>query len=150
MRHADVIDCIADPCRHAATKFGTAASAETYVLATLRVMSQWLERPPVFVFPTIRILAAVPAASSFRRRNDTMPSIMVVVISATAFGTLALSFWLYMTPFSAAIKEAAASHSSLAFMFWFAGIIVLPLMLIYTSASYAMFRGGTSSSTAHH
>jgi cytochrome bd-type quinol oxidase subunit 2 len=149
MRHPDLIDCIADPCRHAAAKFGTAASAETYVIATSRVMSQWLGRPSIFAFPKIGILASVGAARSARRRNDRMPSIMVVVISAATFRTLALSFRPYKTPFSAAIKEAAASHSSLAFTFWFVDIIVFPLMLIYTAASYAMFRVRIRLSRAH-
>ncbi len=43
---------------------------------------------------------------------------MVALIFAAAFGTLAISFWPYMIPFSITIDAAAAPHSSLAFMFW--------------------------------
>ena len=56
---------------------------------------------------------------------------IVAIIFAAAFGTLALSFWPYMIPFSITIEEAAAPHSSLAFMFWGAGLFVFPLMLLY-------------------
>jgi cytochrome d ubiquinol oxidase subunit II len=39
------------------------------------------------------------------------------------------------------IEEAAALHSSLAFMFWGAGLFVFPLMLLYTATNYSVFRG---------
>ena len=44
------------------------------------------------------------------------------------------------------IAEAAAPHSSLAFMFRGAGLFVFPLMLIYTAISYSVFRGKVASS----
>jgi len=44
------------------------------------------------------------------------------------------------------IAEAAAPHSSLAFMFRGAGLFVFPLMLIYTAISYSVFRGKVTSS----
>ena len=46
-----------------------------------------------------------------------------------------------MLPFSITIEEAAAPRSSLAFIFWGAGIVVFPLMLLYTAISYTVFRG---------
>jgi cytochrome bd-type quinol oxidase subunit 2 len=38
------------------------------------------------------------------------------------------------------VEEAAAPHSSLAFMFWGEGLFVYPLMLTYTVISYRAFR----------
>jgi cytochrome d ubiquinol oxidase subunit II len=75
---------------------------------------------------------------------------MVALIFAAAFGTLAISFWPYMIPFSITIEEAAAPYSSLAFMFWGAGIIVFPLMLIYTVISYTVFRGKVKPTAGHY
>ena len=75
---------------------------------------------------------------------------MVALIFAAAFGTLAISFWPYMIPFSITIEEAAAPHSSLAFMFWDEGIIVFPLMLIYTVISYTVFRGKVRPTAGHY
>jgi hypothetical protein len=44
-----------------------------------------------------------------------------------------------------------APASALArFMFWFAGIIVFPLMLIYTAVSLAVFRGKADRAAAHY
>ena len=113
-----------------------------YALAeNLTVMRRWLERPYLFVFPAIGAVAALAAAASVRRRRDGMPFYMVALIFAAAFGTLAISFWPYMIPFSITIDEAAAPHSSLAFMFWGEGLFVFPLMLLYTAISYSVFRG---------
>jgi cytochrome d ubiquinol oxidase subunit II len=75
---------------------------------------------------------------------------MVALIFATAFGTLAISFWPYMVPFSITIEEAASPHSTLAFMFWGAGVFVFPLMLLYTAISYTVFRGKVRPTTGHY
>jgi cytochrome d ubiquinol oxidase subunit II len=113
-----------------------------YVLAeNLRVMSRWIERPYLLMLPVIGAAAALMAARSVRRRHDGVLFYMVAVIFAAAFGTLAISFWPYMIPFSVTIDEAAAPHASLAFMFWGEGLFVFPLMLIYAVISYSVFRG---------
>lgn len=80
-------------------------------------------------------------AFTVRRREDDLPFAMVVLIFLAAFGTLAISFWPYMIPFSITIEQAAAPHSSLAFMFWGEGLFVFPIMLLYTAISLTVFRG---------
>jgi cytochrome bd ubiquinol oxidase subunit II len=113
-----------------------------YALAeNLRVTHRWVERPYLFIFPAIGVIAALVAAASVRHRWDGVPYYMVALIFAAAFGTLAISFWPYMIPFSITIEDAAAPHSSLAFMFWGEGLFVFPLMLLYTVISYSVFRG---------
>ena len=122
-----------------------------YALAeNLQVMSQWLERPYLLVFPAIGVIAALVAAASVRHRRDGVPFYMVALIFVAAFGTLAISFWPYMIPFSITVEEAASPHSTLAFMFWGAGIIVFPLMLIYTVISYTVFRGKVKPTAGHY
>jgi cytochrome d ubiquinol oxidase subunit II len=122
-----------------------------YALAeNLQVMHRWLERPYLFIFPAIGMIAALVAASSVRRRRDGLPFYMVALIFVAAFGTLAISFWPYMIPFSITIAEGAAPHSSLAFMFWGEGLFVFPLMLLYTVISYTVFRGKVRSSEGHY
>ena len=122
-----------------------------YALAEkLQVTQRWLERPYLFVFPAIGVIAALLAAESVRSRRDEVPFYMVALIFATAFGTLAISFWPYMIPFSITIEEAAAPHSSLAFMFWGEGLFVFPLMLLYTVISYSVFRGKVKPTARHY
>ncbi len=55
-----------------------------------------------------------------------------------------------MIPFVITIDEAAAPHSSLAFMFWGEGLFVFPLMLLYTIVSYAVFRGKVRTTDGHY
>jgi cytochrome bd ubiquinol oxidase subunit II len=107
----------------------------------LRVVHRWLDRPYLFAFPAIGVVAAITLAHSVRNHRDGPPFTMVALIFAAAFGTLAISFWPYMIPFSITIEEAPAPHFSLAFMFWGAGLFVFPLMLLYTAISYTVFRG---------
>jgi cytochrome d ubiquinol oxidase subunit II len=123
----------------------------TYALAeSLPVMSRWLERPYLLVFPLVGALAAVALMASVRLRKDAVPFLMVALIFAAAFGTLAISFWPYMIPFAITIEDAAAPHSSLAFMFWGAGLFVFPLMLLYTAISLGAFRGKVGSTMQHY
>jgi cytochrome bd ubiquinol oxidase subunit II len=122
-----------------------------YALAeNLQIIGRWLERPYLFVFPAISVVAAAVAVASVRRRQDKWPFYMVILIFMSAFGTLAISFWPYMIPFVITVNEAAAPHSSLAFMFWGEGLFIFPLMLIYTAVSYHVFRGKVRSAAEQY
>ena len=107
----------------------------------LPIMHRWIDRPYLLVFPAIGGVAAWVLARSILRHDDRWPFRMVTLIFVSAFGTLALSFWPYMIPFAITIDSGAAPHSSLAFMFWGAGIFVYPLMLLYAVVGYRVFRG---------
>lgn len=116
----------------------------------LRVMNRWLERPYLFVFPVIGIAASIVLARSVRKHGDRAPFLMAALGFAAAFGTFAITFWPYMIPFSVTVDQAAAPHASLAFMFWGAGLFILPLMLVYTAISYRVFRGKTEAAASEY
>ena len=120
------------------------------LVENLPIMGRWLERPYLFIFPAAGIVAASMLAASVRQRRDGRPYYMVVLIFAAAFGTLAISFWPYMIPFAITVEQAAAPHSSLAFMFWGEGLFVFPLMLVYTAVNYWVFRGKLGSTAEHY
>jgi cytochrome d ubiquinol oxidase subunit II len=119
------------------------ALAFVFALASdLRVMNRWVESPWLIVFPAIGALATIALFSAWRkRRSEWQPYAMTTVIFFAAFLTLAGSFWPYMIPFSVTIQEAAAPPQSLSFMFYGAGIVVFPVVLIYTVVVYWIFRG---------
>jgi cytochrome d ubiquinol oxidase subunit II len=105
-------------------------------------MNRWVESPWLIVFPAIGALATIALFSAWRkRRSDGLPYAMAAVIFLAAFLTLAGSFWPYMIPFSVTIQEAAAPPQSLSFMFYGAGLVVFPVVLIYTVVVYWIFRG---------
>jgi cytochrome d ubiquinol oxidase subunit II len=57
-----------------------------------------------------------------------------------AFLTLAVMFWPYMIPYSLTVGDAAAPDASLKFLFY-GGIVVLPVIAVYTIGVYWVFRG---------
>ncbi|WP_027578825.1 cytochrome d ubiquinol oxidase subunit II [Bradyrhizobium sp. Ai1a-2] len=120
------------------------------LIENLPILQRWTERPYLFVFPAIGAAAALVLATSILRHDDYWPFHMVATIFVTAFGTLALSFWPYMIPSVITIEEAAAPHSSLAFMFWGEGLFVFPLMLLYIVIGYRVFRGKVGPMTDHY
>jgi cytochrome d ubiquinol oxidase subunit II len=122
--------------------FSFLAVAFVYALVLdLRIMNRWIERPYLLIFPTIGAVAAVFLVRGISDQNDGQPFRMTALIFLSAFGTLAISFWPFMIPFAVTIDQAAAPPSSLYFMFWGAGLFVLPLTLTYTGAVYRVFRG---------
>ena len=122
------------------------------LVENLPILHRWIDRPYLLVFPAVGAVAAAVLALSILRHNDHWPFYMVALIFMSAFGTLALSFWPYMIPNVITVNEAAAPQSSLVFMFWGCGLIVFPLMLIYTVVSYTVFRGkvGGAAGYGHH
>jgi cytochrome d ubiquinol oxidase subunit II len=120
------------------------------VVLDLGVMKLWLEKPFLFAFPGIGALACLGFVVALRRRYELMPFICAVLIFAAAFGTLATSFYPYMIPFSITVEDAAAPSSSLAFLFWGAGVFVLPITLTYTLAVYFVFKGKVSIEEGHY
>jgi cytochrome bd ubiquinol oxidase subunit II len=121
-----------------------------YALAEhLPILHRWIDRPYLFIFPAIGAIASIVLALSILRHNDRWPFYTVAVIFMSAFSTLALSFWPYIIPFVITIDEAAAPQSSLMFIFW-GGVIVFPLMLLYTVISYSVFRGKVGTTPEHY
>jgi cytochrome bd ubiquinol oxidase subunit II len=57
-----------------------------------------------------------------------------------------------LVPFSITIQEAeaAAPHQSLAFLFWGAGVFVLPVTLVYTLVVYFIFKGKVDPDAEYH
>jgi cytochrome d ubiquinol oxidase subunit II len=118
--------------------------ATAFVLALamhLNLMGRWLERPYLLIFPLVGAISSIGLLKSVQRRNDLAPFRYVALIFTAAFGTLACSFWPYMIPFALTAEQAASPKESLTFMFWGAGLFVMPLTLAYTFVVYRLFHG---------
>jgi cytochrome bd ubiquinol oxidase subunit II len=106
-----------------------------------RIAGALFSRSWGLIFPFIGLLAMVGVFASVRRRRDAWPFALTVVFFLAAFFTLAVMFWPYMIPYSITIADAAAPRASLSFLFWGAGVFVLPAIAIYTATVYWLFRG---------
>lgn len=109
--------------------------------SNLTVMGRWFDRPILFAVPCIGVCAVVALWRGVKSQRDNLPFAAIVLLFTCAYAMLAISSWPYLVPFSLTVEAAAAPHASLAFMFWGAGLVVYPLMLIYTICSYRVFRG---------
>jgi cytochrome d ubiquinol oxidase subunit II len=107
----------------------------------LPVMHRWLEVPVLALFPLIGVVACIVLYVAIRRRQSLVPFLCGLAIFAAAFATLAVSFYPYMVPFSITIADAVSPAESLSFMFWGAGVFVLPITMIYTIVVYFIFKG---------
>ncbi len=120
--------------------FLVAVFIQTFVL-NLPVLQRWTERPILFIFPSFGAVAFVAMANGVRRHDDRFLFPSAAVIFLAAFATLAVSFLPYIVPFSVTIADAASPDSSLRFLFWGGGLVVLPVTIVYTGIVYFIFRG---------
>jgi len=91
-------------------------------------------------FPALDVAALVGVIVGARARRDAMPFAFTTLFFVASYLTLGVMFWPYMVPYSVTVANAAAPDASLGF-FFFGGVIVLPMILIYTMGVYRVFRG---------
>jgi cytochrome d ubiquinol oxidase subunit II len=121
------------------------AALFTFALSShLRVLDRWRDDPRFLALPLLGGVAMVGVWLGTRWRRDGVPFAMAMLVVACAFATLGVSFWPYMIPYSVTVQQAAAPPQSLEFLFWGAGIVVFPVVLIYTALIYWIFRGKVS------
>ena len=110
-------------------------------VAALDVAERWWEPTWRWIFPALGTLAVVWLARGVRRRHDLAPFSGSCLLFFAAYASLLTSFAPYMIPFSVTIREAAAPETSLSFLFYGAGLFVLPVIMLYTIVVYRIFRG---------
>jgi cytochrome bd ubiquinol oxidase subunit II len=105
------------------------------------VMTRLIERPWAAGFFVIGLIALGGVLRGIARRRDAQPFAFTILFFLAAFGFLAATFWPYMIPYSVTVASAAAPDQSLSFLFWGAGVVALPVVLIYSVVVHAVFRG---------
>lgn len=97
-------------------------------------------RPWGLVFPAIGLLALLGIFVGVWKKRDGVPFAMTALFFLAAYLTLGVMFWPFMVPYAVTVAEAAAPEASLSFLF-VGGIVVFPVIVLYTSAVYWVFRG---------
>ena len=97
-------------------------------------------RPWGLVFPAIGVLALVGIFIGARQKRDGWPFAMTTLFFVAAFLSLGVMVWPYMIPYSITVAQAAAPEASLRFLFY-GGVVVLPVIAVYTIGVYWVFRG---------
>jgi cytochrome d ubiquinol oxidase subunit II len=102
--------------------------------------SHLLDRPWGFAFPALGVVALAGTVVGVRRKRDGVPFAMAAFFFIAAFLSLGVMFWPYMIPYAVTVADAAAPPASLRFLFY-GGIVVIPVIAIYTIGVYWLFRG---------
>jgi len=101
----------------------------------------WQARRWGLVFPVLGALALTGLAIGVhRKRHDGVPFAMTVIFFIAAYLTLGVMLWPYMIPYSITVAQAASPDVSLRFLFY-GGVVVLPVIAVYTIGVYWVFRG---------
>ncbi|MDM0071819.1 cytochrome d ubiquinol oxidase subunit II [Variovorax sp. J31P207] len=120
---------------------GLAFAASLTVDAGAVAQSHLRDRPWGSIFPAVSIAALAGVVVSARARvRDGMAFLLTVLFIVAAYLTLGVMFWPYMVPYAITVASAAAPDASLQFLFY-GGVMVLPVILIYTCGVYWVFRG---------
>lgn len=117
------------------------AAAIEASMEKLEIMNRWIQRPYLACFVVLGALSGWGVLRGIRTRRDSQPFFMATLMFCAAFCIVACSFWPYMVPFSLTIDSAASPPESMWFMFWGAGLVVLPVTVGYTLTVYRIFRG---------
>jgi cytochrome d ubiquinol oxidase subunit II len=108
-----------------------------------KYFQRWFEAPGLFVAVPMPVLVAATAFlawRSFGGRRDWAPFAWSLALFGLTLAGLAISIWPDVIPGRLSIWQAAAPHSSQAFML-VGALILIPLILVYTAWSYWVFRG---------
>ncbi|RKT47365.1 cytochrome d ubiquinol oxidase subunit II [Thiocapsa rosea] len=114
------------------------------LVGDFEVVRRWLAQPWLFAFPLLASAAAWGLWRGVQARRDWQPWLMASALFVTAFAMLAGSFWPWIVPYHLTVEQAAAPTSSLSFLFYGIGLVVLPVIMVYTAVVYWIFRGKVS------
>ncbi|MGJ7509705.1 cytochrome d ubiquinol oxidase subunit II [Variovorax sp. GT1P44] len=98
------------------------------------------DRPWGWIFPVVAVAALLGVVMGARARRDGAAYALTMLFFAAAYLTLGVMFWPYMVPYAVTVGSAAAPDPSLQFLFY-GGVVVLPVIAIYTFGVYWVFRG---------
>jgi cytochrome d ubiquinol oxidase subunit II len=104
---------------------------------------RWFQWPGLILTALMPFLfggAALAAWQGIRRGRDWLPFAAALGMFALTLAGLAISIWPDVIPGRVTIWQAAAPHSSQAFML-VGALVLVPVILAYTAWSYWVFRG---------
>jgi cytochrome d ubiquinol oxidase subunit II len=91
-------------------------------------------------FPVLGALVLLGIVIGAWKQRDGVPFAMTVLFFLAAYLSLGVMFWPYVIPYILTAADAAAPDASLKFLFY-GGIVVLPVIAVYTISVYWVFRG---------
>jgi cytochrome bd ubiquinol oxidase subunit II len=121
-------------------------------LADAEVAARWFSSSFRYRLYPVPVLVAVTAVAMYRavkRRSDVAPFVLCNILILLGYIGLLISIWPYAIPGYVTLWEAAAPRSSQVFAL-VGAVIIIPIILVYTTAGYWVFRGKVQEGTQYH
>lgn len=102
-----------------------------------------------YSWPNILYLSPIPLALGFciiafmrtiKSEHDYWPFVLTIIMFLLNFIGLIIGLWPWIVPYAITFHEAAAVHSSQAFLL-VGTLFIVPIILAYTAYAYYVFRG---------
>jgi cytochrome d ubiquinol oxidase subunit II len=116
------------------------------------IASRWFSWPNIALLSPVPIVTALIAYWEWRSLNgasEAQPFIGAVLLFVMSYLGIAISMFPMIVPFRYTIWEAASSESTQAFLL-VGTLFLLPIILMYSSWSYWVFRGKVRADIGYH
>src|SRR4029079_7442184 len=116
------------------------------------IAQRWFSVPNIFYLwpvPLITALVALACWFGLQREHDVLPFLSAIGLFLLGYLGLAISWFPYLVPPSVTVWDAAAAPVSQIFML-VGTLILLLLVLGYTSIVYCVFRGKVAEGESYH
>ena len=115
------------------------------------MLSRWLSAPRVYIvwaFPVLALAALYLLGSGLGNKRERIPFVAAILLFISAYLGLQTGIYPYVILPNVTIYQAAAQPETMVFMLWGA-LFVLPVVLVFTTYSYWIFRGKVSANVDH-
>ena len=113
---------------------------------------RWFRWPTAFFSAFVPMLIAVCAFGlweGLKSGKPLQPFLAALGLFALSYAGIGISFYPYIVPGALTIEEAAAPEASLAFLL-VGAVVLIPIILAYTSYAYWVFRGKVDPQEGYH
>jgi cytochrome d ubiquinol oxidase subunit II len=121
-------------------------------LSVPRIAERWFSVPNIFYLwpvPVVTLLVAYACWIGLHRDHDALPFLSAIGLFLLGYFGLAISWFPYLVPPSVTVWDAAAVPVSQIFML-VGTLILLPMILGYTTLVYWVFRGKVPEGASYH
>jgi cytochrome d ubiquinol oxidase subunit II len=121
-------------------------------LQDARIAQRWFSLPNLFWFAPVPLLVLASAfllRRSVRLKHQRRPFLYTLALVFLGYSGLGISLWPNIVPPSISIWQASAPPQSQAFTL-VGAVLVIPLILAYTSWAYYVFRGKVGHGAGYH
>jgi cytochrome d ubiquinol oxidase subunit II len=99
--------------------------------------------------PVLVVIAALFMFRALRHRHDKAPFLLALLLILLGYIGLLVSIWPYAIPNALTLQEAAAPRSSQLFTL-VGAVIILPVIIMYTTLGYRVFRGKSTTGAKYN